>query len=70
MAGMTARGARRDTVESVEISESEMQGLSSSVLVARLMNAGVSRLTAERYIEIQQGGAAPSRARPHAVSRR
>jgi hypothetical protein len=34
-------------------------------MVAELVAAGVSRLTAERTVEIQQGEAEPGRARRH-----
>jgi hypothetical protein len=68
---MAVRTASKiDRVASIEISESEMMHLSSTVLVARLVAGGVSRLTAERFVEIQRGSAESGRARPHAVARR
>lgn len=62
--------AQIDRLARIEISESEMQLLSSTVLVARLVEGGVSRLTAERFIAIQREGAEAGRARPHPVARR
>jgi hypothetical protein len=70
MAGMTAPSAKTGRVERVGISESEIRLLSSTVLVARLVAGGVSRLTAERFVEIQRGSAEAGRARPHTLSRR
>jgi hypothetical protein len=64
MAGRTNRLA------GIEIAESELRLLSDTVLVARLVTRGVSRLTAERFVAIQRGAAESGRARPHAVSRR
>jgi hypothetical protein len=57
-------------VERVGISESEMQLLSVTVLVDRLVAGGVSRLTAQRFVEIQRGSGEAGRARPHMLSRR
>jgi hypothetical protein len=62
--------ANTDRLARIEISESEMQLLSSTALVARLVAGGVSRLTAERFIAIQRGSAEAGRARPHAIARR
>jgi hypothetical protein len=70
MAGMTAPSPKIGRVERVGISESELQGLSTTVLVARLVAGGVSRLTAERFVEIHRGSANAGRARPHTLSRR
>ena len=70
MAGRLASGSKNDRLASIDISESELQHLSTTVLVARLVAGGVSRLTAERFIEIQCGSAEQGRARPHAVARR
>ncbi len=70
MAGRTARGTKTESPVDVDISEADMAGLSTTALVARLVAGGVSRLTAERYVEIQRGGADAGRARPHPVSRR
>jgi hypothetical protein len=54
----------------LEISESELKGLSSAALVDRLMAGGISRLSAERIAAIEQGSAEPSRARSHMQARR
>jgi hypothetical protein len=62
--------ANTDRLARIEISESEMQLLSTTALVARLVAGGVSRLTAERFIAIQRGSAEAGRARPHAIARR
>lgn len=68
---MAARtgSSKPDRLASIEISESDMRLLSSTALVARLVAGGVSRLTAERYLEIQRGSAESGRARRHALSR-
>jgi hypothetical protein len=39
-------------------------------VVDRLVEAGSSRLTAERIVEVARGGAEPGRARPHSMARR
>jgi hypothetical protein len=39
-------------------------------MVAELVAAGVSRLTAERTVEIQQGEAEPGRARRHTAGKK
>lgn len=70
MSGMAASSAKTGRVERVGISESEMLLLSTAVLVDRLVAGGVSRLTAERFVEIQRGNAEAGRARPHSMSRR
>ena len=62
--------ANTDRLASIEISKSDLHFLSDTALVARLVAGGVSRLTAERFIEIQRGSAEVGRARPHAVARR
>jgi hypothetical protein len=62
--------AKTDRLASIEISKSDMQLLSTTALVARLVAGGVSRLTAERFIAIQRGSAEAGRARTHTLSRR
>jgi hypothetical protein len=57
-------------VGKVEIDDAELKWLSTSELIARLVDAGVSRLTAERFIAIERGTATQGRARPHPVARR
>lgn len=70
MARRPAGGSKPRLLEGIVISESDLARLSVSVLVARLVAQGVSRLTAERLVEIQRGAAEPGRARSHPVSRR
>jgi hypothetical protein len=70
MAVRTERFSKPVSVASVDISESDMELLSSTALVARLVAGGVSRLTAERFVEIQRGKGNSGRARPHSMSRR
>lgn len=48
----------------------EAGALAPTVMVAELMAAGVSRLTAERTVEIQQGEAEPGRARRHSAGKK
>jgi len=54
----------------IEIGENDLSVLSSTVVVAQLVARGVSRLTAERFVELERGDDKPGRARPHAVARR
>lgn len=61
--------ARKETNEKMEIAAAEMH-LSSFALVERLVARGFSRLTAERFVEIERGAAEAGRARPHPVARR
>jgi hypothetical protein len=44
--------------------------LSSFDLVDRLIARGFSRLTAQRFVEIESGADKAGRARPHPVARR
>jgi hypothetical protein len=67
---MTAPSPKIGRIERIGMSEPEMEGLSATVLIARLVAGGVSRLTAERFVEIQRGSAEAGRARPHTLSRR
>ncbi|HWB56621.1 MAG TPA: hypothetical protein VG479_06775 [Gaiellaceae bacterium] len=55
---------------SVEISDADVQRLSGAALVDRLVAGGISRLSAERMVEIEQGTAEAGRARAHAQARR
>jgi hypothetical protein len=55
---------------SIEISDVELKGLSGAALIDRLVAEGMSRLSAERTVEIERGAAEPSRARAHAQARR
>lgn len=61
--------AKTDRLTPIEISTSDLQLLSTTTLVARLVATGVSRLTAERVVAIQRGSAEAGRARRHALSR-
>jgi hypothetical protein len=70
MAGRASSSVKVSPVESVEISESELMLMAPATLVARLVAGGVSRLTAERFVELRRSGAESGRARPHATSRR
>jgi hypothetical protein len=70
MADKARSGAKIRPLDSIEISESDLQRLTPSTLVARLVAGGVSPLTAERFVEIRRGGDELGRARPHATSRR
>ena len=54
----------------VEIDDVEVKILSGSALVDRLVEGGISRLSAERMVEIDRGTAEPGRARPHSQARR
>ena len=55
---------------SIEISDLELKRLSGAALTDRLVAGGMSRLSAERTVEIERGTAEPSRARAHAQARR
>jgi hypothetical protein len=45
-------------------------GMAETGDVERLVENGMSRLAAQRLVEIARDGAEPGRARPHALSRR
>jgi hypothetical protein len=70
MARRPADGSKTDPLTDILLSESELAELSPGVLVDRLVARGISRLTAERFVEIQRGTGEPGRARSHPVSRR
>jgi hypothetical protein len=70
MSGRRPAGEKARPVASIQISESDLRLVSATVLVARLVAGGVSRLTAERFVELRRGDAESGRARPHATSRR
>jgi hypothetical protein len=59
-----------DLLSMLAISRPEAHALSHTELVARLVERGLSRLTAERMAEVQLGAAEPGRARTHSQSRR
>jgi hypothetical protein len=48
----------------------DARALAPTLMVAELVAAGVSRLTAERTVEIQQGEAEPGRARRHTAGKK
>jgi len=54
----------------IEIADADMDRLSSTALVERLVAGGISRLTAQRIVEIKRSPTEAGRARPHATSRR
>ena len=57
-------------IEEIQIEVREMKAFSNAMVVARLVDRGVSRLTAERIVEIERSTAEPGRARTHTMSRR
>ena len=59
-----------DDLEKIELADPAMRELSNSALVERLVVSGYSRLTAERFVEIERGTAEAGRARPHTTARR
>ena len=54
----------------VEMTERELSMLSSSALADRLVDNGISRLSAERMVAIEREGAEAGRARRHAQAHR
>jgi hypothetical protein len=54
----------------LEIANSELRWLSDTAIVERLVESGISRLTAERIVEVQRGEVEPGRARRHGQSHR
>ncbi len=62
MGGRTVKDDVAD-VGKIELADPAMKLLSNSALVERLVVTGFSRLTAERYVEIERGTAEPGRAR-------
>jgi hypothetical protein len=54
---------------SVVITEVELRMLSSPALVDRLVDNGISRLSAERMVAIERGDAEAGRARRHTQAR-
>ena len=58
------------TTEEIQLVVREMKELSNARVVERLVDRGVSRLSAERIVEIERSTAEPGRARAHAMSRR
>ena len=56
--------------EEIQLAVREMTALSNAMVVERLVDAGVSRLSAVRIVEIEREACEPGRARAHALSRR
>ena len=56
--------------EEIQLAVKEMKALSNAMVVERLVDRGVSRLSAERIVEIERGVVEPGRARTHTMSRR
>jgi hypothetical protein len=54
----------------LEIAHSEVHWLSNAMIVERLCDSGVSRLSAERIVAVQRGEVEPGRARRHATGHR
>jgi hypothetical protein len=54
----------------LRIADSEVGALSNQAIVERLVDSGVSRLSAERIVAVQRGGVEPGRARRHAQGHR
>ena len=54
----------------LEIAHSEVHWLSNAMIVERLVDSGVSRLSAERIVAVQRGEVEPGRARRHAHGHR
>jgi hypothetical protein len=55
--------------EEIQLAVREMKALSNSMVVERLVAAGVSRLSAVRIVEIEREACEPGRARTHSMSR-
>jgi hypothetical protein len=54
----------------LEIANSELRYLSNAMIVERLVESGVSRLSADRIVTVQRGKDEPGRARRHAQGHR
>ena len=52
------------------IRNSELRHLSNAMIVDRLVDSGVSHLSAHRIVAVQRGQVEPGRARRHAQSHR
>jgi hypothetical protein len=55
--------------EEIQLAVREMKTLSNAMVVERLVDAGVSRLSAVRIVEIEREACQPGRARTHSMSR-
>jgi hypothetical protein len=56
--------------EEIQLVVKEMKALSNAMVVERLVDVGVSRLSAVRIVEIEREACEPGRARTHTMSRR
>ena len=56
--------------EEIQLAVRKMKALSNAMVVERLVDLGVSRLSAERIVEIERSEVEPGRARTHTLSRR
>jgi hypothetical protein len=56
--------------EEIQLAVKEMNALSNAMVVERLVESGISRLSAARIVEIERSASEPSRARAHTTSRR
>ena len=55
--------------EEIQLAVREMKLLSNAMVVERLVDAGVSRLSAVRIVDIERNACEPGRARTHTMSR-
>jgi hypothetical protein len=55
---------------SIKISDVDVAMLTGRALVERLVDNGISRLTAERFVAIERDNVEAGRARPHTQARR
>jgi len=56
--------------EEIQLAVREMTALSNAMVVERLVDAGISRLSAQRIVEVERQACEPGRARTHTMSRR
>jgi hypothetical protein len=54
----------------IKIADVDGARLTGRALVERLVDNGISRLTAERFVAIERGEGEAGRARPHTQARR
>jgi hypothetical protein len=57
-------------VRAIKISDVDVARLTGRALVERLVDNGISRLTAERFVAIERDNVEAGRARPHTQARR
>ena len=56
--------------EEIQLAVREMKALSNAMVVERLVDQGISRLSAMRIVELERNACEPGRARTHTMSRR